>query len=431
MPKIKTPLCIFALVRIKTIINFAFLLLATYNAYGQNRFYTDSTINLFEPKKIRNYGGLALEAKWGGGFIIVHSPAIPFLQQSHTQNIELAAVLRTTGIKPWHIAYGQPYLTLNLQHTNLGFNSVLGSATGAFVGLRFPLLREHTFRCFYRGLDYGPNVNIYLGLGSGLAYMSRTFDKSVNFKNVAVAGNISALVNLNLLARVNVAKGFVLLGGIGFTHFSNGAIKTPNVGLNIPNVYLGAKIDLYKRYSNIGEYVFYDESSLGEHRKVSKKSLPPVDKGIVSYLMLSYGIKDIYPPGESTFRVLTFNVNFLKPLTFKSGLLLTFDVFDDRSIAERLRRNNPTENLPYTKTIRPGVALGYNLTIGNMSAILQQGFYPYSFYKADGLLYIRVGLRYTIYKNWLLGLTLKSHWGVADNLEFGLGYKLVKTKSNR
>ncbi|MBW6482993.1 MAG: hypothetical protein K0B10_08015, partial [Vicingaceae bacterium] len=65
----------------------------------------------------------------------------------------------------------------------------------------------------------------------------------------------------------------------------------------------------------------------------------------------------------------------------------------------------------------------YSLDVGNVSYMVQMGGYLLSAYKGDGLVYHRITSRYYINEQFFVNLGLKSHWAVADFIEFGVGYK--------
>lgn len=336
---------------------------------------------------------LQLEARWTGGFVMAHRPTVVYLQRKHIQGFEVTLAKPLSGNQPWHTFYPRAVLGVTFQHSNLGYDDVLGKAYGAYAFLRFNVWGKKGAR-------------LRFSIGEGLVYITKPFDKLENHKNVTIGSHVNALINMQLTYEQRITKNIFLNAGIGFTHYSNGAFTTPNLGLNMPSVSLGAT------------YKFYPEPV---EKKYQKNEFTRSRRIIPSFILCAGG-KQIYPPDGKRYGTYTFMANFLYPIGIKSGLLLTLDVFNDRSIAAIIEYNNPGTRLNYFQTFRPGIAIGHDLWLGRMSFVFQAGVYPYTYYKGDGRIYSRIGLRYLFGKHLLANITLKTHFAKADNVEFGLGY---------
>ena len=81
------------------------------------------------------------------------------------------------------------------------------------------------------------------------------------------------------------------------------------------------------------------------------------------------------------------------------------------------------------ETIRAGLHGSYDLVISDLSIIINMGAYIYSRYPDDETVYQRIGLRYRVNKKLFVLMHLKSHWGKADFIEWGVGYRIDKLKS--
>jgi hypothetical protein len=55
---------------------------------------------------------------------------------------------------------------------------------------------------------------------------------------------------------------------------------------------------------------------------------------------------------------------------------------------------------------------------------IQNGFYTRNEYKEYGLLYHRFSIKRTFNDKWIANIGLKSHFAVAEYVEFGVGYKI-------
>lgn len=357
---------------------------------------TVDTTKKLPPKWLKN---LQAEARWSGGFIMAHRPVVVYLQRKHIQGFEVSFSKCLSGKQPCHAFYRNAVTGVTFQYNNLGYADVLGNAFGAYAFMRFNWVGHKGSR-------------LYFNMGDGLVWVTKTFDKTTNHKNVTIGSHLNALINFQLLYEQRVTKNFFLTAGVGLTHYSNGAFTTPNLGLNMPSVSLGAA---YRFYPDKVEPVCKrEEFERGRH--------------IIPSFILAVGGKQIYPPNGQRYGVFTFMANFLYPIGIKSGLLLTVDVFNDRSIPANMKRTDANVKLNYFSTFRPGIAFGHDLWLGRLSFVFQAGVYPYTKYKGDGIIYSRLGLRYLIGKHLLANITLKTHFAKADNIEFGLGYCLGRQR---
>ena len=65
----------------------------------------------------------------------------------------------------------------------------------------------------------------------------------------------------------------------------------------------------------------------------------------------------------------------------------------------------------------------YQFNMHRLMVPIEFGFYAYSKNKSVGFMYHRIGLRYQVSKHLLFNLTLKTHFAVAEYIEWGLGWK--------
>jgi hypothetical protein len=194
-------------------------IVSIFIGFGARAQMLDSTRN-------KVFDNLQLEVKWFGGFLWAHSPTVMYLQRAHTQAVELTISKPVSGLRPWHLFYKNSVVGISLMHYRLGYNDVLGNATGIYAFNRFNLVGN-------RG------THLRFSLGSGVGYLSKVFGKADNHKNVTIGSHLNALVNFQLLFEQCLTPRLFFNAGIGITHFSNGAYRTPNLGLNLPAVTAG------------------------------------------------------------------------------------------------------------------------------------------------------------------------------------------------
>ena len=76
-------------------------------------------------------------------------------------------------------------------------------------------------------------------IGTCLAGMTNPYDAEKNFQNTALSGRIMYAMQGEMSGTYQFTDYLQLRTGITITHFSNGALKLPNSGVNIPALKLG------------------------------------------------------------------------------------------------------------------------------------------------------------------------------------------------
>jgi hypothetical protein len=66
---------------------------------------------------------------------------------------------------------------------------------------------------------------------------------------------------------------------------------------------------------------------------------------------------------------------------------------------------------------------GYEHVAGRISIPVQLGVYLYNRYVISQL-YQLIGLRYRFAEKWVASVQLKAHFGKADYIQYGIGYKI-------
>ena len=202
-------------------------------------------------------------------------------------------------------------------------------------------------------------------------------------------------------------KKIFISGGIGLTHFSNGSLKTPNLGINIPTVNFG----LAYKFSSSEKLLKSIDTTHNKKYKTEIQSF------------LSGGMKQINPPDGKEYGAFSLSTSFMEPLNLKRKIGLGFDLFWEYSNIKILENNDVEVKHDY-EIIKPGIHIAYQLDFSKLSFVTQFGVYLYAKEKSDGSIYSRFALRYKLNNKFLLNLALKTHLTKADFIELGLGYSI-------
>ena len=353
----------------------------------------------FHHKLLSN--SLVLEGRVYYGWTLDHHIEItPY--KRHYPSYEISLLKATYGHTRWEYMYNYPMIGISYWYSELGRTKPLGSAHAIFPYINFPLLSRQGF-------------NIYFRLGVGLGYLTQKYERYDNYENLAIGSHINGAVNLLFEARWRLGKRFMAAIGLSWMHFSNGSIKQPNYGLNIP----GATLAMAYRLSRENRY---------EKRKLLPE-LYPFEFDNKKYLNIDlnagFGIKDLQATlgTGNQFIVVAFAGNVLWPVSYKSRLGCGFDISYDGSDEKILEfeGNEPEHRISVVKT---GITGGYELAFSKMAIMLNLGINLTGADKSDGYVYEKLALRYNITKKLFGSLTLKALYGRADFLTLGVGYRI-------
>jgi hypothetical protein len=256
------------------------------------------------------------------------------------------------------------------------------------------------------------NLTAGFRLALGLGYLTKPFDRINNYKNLAIGSHYNAAVNLMFEARYRLNYYISITGGISLQHFSNGSLKLPNYGLNLPLLNLGVALRPFKENQNIDDR-FYAPTE--PYEAIIYKSMEFNVGALVGYK----NMKAVYGKNFTVFHV--FENTFFR-ISKKSKVGFGLDFSYDLSHIRILESNGDTVDNKF-KIIRPGINGAYQLVMSRVGLIFNLGFYLAGLEKSNGPLYEKFAFQYNFTKDFFTTVMLKVHWGRADYIGFGLGYK--------
>jgi len=340
-----------------------------------------------------------LEAKCHYGFIVPHHIGMQ-VYNSHFPSFEISLAKQTFGEKLWEQMYKYPIKGVSIYYSSLGSSPYLGDVFAAYPYISFPLIK-------------GAKNSLLLKTGVGIAYLTKKFDRINNYKHLAIGSHLNAAINIMLLYSYEINSFNILSLSAGLTHFSNGANKLPNYGLNIPSIALS-----------------YAHRPEKKNRNIRKRLYSPVKpyefdirKYIDFYFCLETGFKDMEAILGESYQVFGFNANILKAISYKSSFGLGFDITYDASDAGILEK----KQIHYdhkSELIKTGINIAYQIRLSKLAFVFNHGYYLSGKEKSDGSVYQKVNLKYALTGQLFANMNLKVHWGKADFIGWGLGYHL-------
>ncbi len=339
------------------------------------------------------------EFKMHYGFFASHHLELNIFR-SHFPAFEFSIEKATWGKNRWEIVYAYPIIGLSIWYSPLGGFEEVGSAIAIYPFINFPLVKDEKQSLNFR-------------LGVGLSYLTNHFHQTKNYKNFAIGSHLNVAGSLYLEYRRKVSKMITLSAGAGLTHFSNGAMKTPNFGMNLIT-------------ANIGMTAYLKTPNPQLSNKILPKLYPFEFDGKKSLdfdVSISLGMKDMTQQVGERFLVYALTANIFKQVSWKSKIGIGIDLTYDASDKYLLEWNgNPAEN--NWQILKPGINAAYQLIISRISFVFNFGYYLAGKEKSEGSVYQRLTLRYLFTDQFFAKIAINSNWGKAEYVGFGIGYQL-------
>ncbi len=335
--------------------------------------------------QISSNAGISVQLK--NGILLPHNKVLHHLPQAYAHALELSHMQQTTGAKSWHHALNFPIVGAVAYAGTNGNHAVLGENYGAYGFIQIPFLGRNRFKLLAK-------------LATGLAYGTKIYDPLSNPKNIAQSTHINSLICLGFNASYRFEKSLFNFG-FDLTHFSNGSNSIPNRGLNLLFINVG-----YTHLLNSSSPLSVDSNF-----NFQKKNQLQVF-GILSHKQYRLYKEKGYP-------VYALNVNYQRIKSHLAG----FEWGIDLSSKQFLRHLPEHATFSQTDILQVGTYVGYVLSLDHFEFILGLGALLRDRTQLTGKIYDRLGMRYCIKNNLVLSASILAHIGVADYIEFGLGYR--------
>lgn len=335
--------------------------------------------------------GYSIGVRGHVGFLAPHYGSMRYLVQQHAWEGELVVSRQTNGEQDWHRSHGYPLIEYSFTHLNPGSPDYIGNAEILMVRLNYAKGKSKFFKSC-------------ITMGTGLAYVTKPFDRIENHKNIAIGSHINLAVDFQYLARFNIHKNFALDAGVEIIHLSNTLMKSPNLGINLPMLSLGLH---YK--------IPYEEVDF------NRDSLPPIDNKNYFTIAGAFGVKENIIPGGKKYMAYSLWGGYQRAFHHNWAAGGGIDFFYDNTIKYTKDQAGESHNNT-TDIMRMGVHAELEMLLNKISIFQHAGFYLHNTRKRDKNIYNRSGIRYRFNEHIFIYAALKAHLSKADYSEFGLGY---------
>ncbi len=346
-------------------------------------------------------GKLGIEANFHGGEIFKHTPFFKSTIDGPTFAGELCVFKQTNGDKLWQRKLHYPEIgggLIMLFHHN---KDTVGNGFAAYMYWKYALVRSRV-------------VDFNMKFGLGLAYSTKKYDAINNPDGNALGSKWNAYVQMRLGLEWKVAPQIRLVTAVAFSHYSNGAIKLPNLGINTPTGVIGLIYYPGKNPMVVNRDTFNKRPAL-KNEVYTKATVGFLDitkdKNDKIWLMQSTSI------GYSRYINITNKMSFGTTLEFNFGFPHVY--VNTLEVEKKLFKKASTEL---------SVNVSDEILIGRLALHMEAGVYVYHTYRMPLPIYFRIGGACYLpemgkkkrSQAFILG-NVKTHGSVAQLVEGGIG----------
>lgn len=338
-----------------------------------------------------------LEVSYEGGPLISNGKewANQLLRVINYQGVDVRIGWRNFEKNHYTFLYRYPVFGIGYSVT-LPYYSEIGRPQAVYAFGEFPLTHKGLVRKF--------NLSYYgqIGLGFNL----NPYDPYNNPDNQFIGSEMNAYVHLGFKANYKYTPKLTAFTMVGLKHYSNGATRKPNAGINLVPISIGFR-------TNLGKQDFEFEKEM---------EFPPLEKRWFWNFALYSGIKN-YTIGDPDYFRGGLGINYLWEAAIKYRLGLGMDVF----FAPGMESRYPHQEFDFSDQVSVAVVGSWEWKLNNRLYVpIGIGAYLKRNELNDEIswFYERVGVRYRFESNFFAGLQIKAHKAKADFFEFTVGYTI-------
>lgn len=306
------------------------------------------------------------------------------------------------------------------------YNSILGDVATIYGKFSRPIWRTKHFEFAYY-------------LGTGIGYSHKKYNKTDEVNNEFIGSIWNIYFTAGLSAMYKIDREWAIVGGVDFSHHSNGALYRPNKGTNALGPFIGMA---YTPNSNKQKTEQVAESSQAKGRGYRKGFFLELSAGLGAKTLLEdwFITQNYSKPTDPKYHTTKFSV--YGAFSFQTDLLyryarrwasgIGFDVFygdynEKLKAIDKQMKYRDEKHSPWSI----GIAAKHEIFFGQLSVRCGIGYYLYRnmgywAQQEEKRYYERVGLFYSFKKlgNASLGFSVNAHLTKADFTELQISYPI-------
>ncbi len=317
----------------------------------------------------------------------------------HTPAYEFSLHRNTYGEHRWEVLHNYPSIGFTFYYSGFGNDSIsaeLGKVFALYPFINFPIIP-------------GIHSKLTFKLGVGIAYLTNKFDPKENYHNYAIGSHVNAAINLSFEYRQRIVDRLYWTNSAGLTHFSNGATRSPNMGINIFSVATGLSWYLAPPKTHIDKRLrpknYFFEFDGKQH--------------FVTDYQYTLGFKDMSRQygAHQYFFVHDLAANFMFQFSERDRLGLGLELVYDYS--DKITKPD------WDMYLKPGFLLSYEVLFDRTSFMFNIGLRNNALLNSSAfgmLFYQKVAARYYFNENLFATLAFTTYDIKADFISIGIGY---------
>jgi hypothetical protein len=334
-----------------------------------------------------------------GGKVLKHTENFHAPVPDFSSVFEVNFVQQTYGKNDWEQRRHYPIIGVGLAFTDYGIDSIYGKCISFYPNLQLPIIK-------------GKNIEWTMRAGFGLGYVTRHYERAPVFDtlNNAIGSHFNnySFFATDLRFRLNTNLDVQL--GANFSHISNAALRTPNLGVNLYGAHIGFR--------------YFPVSSAPE--KIHKK-LTPLKNRWLAQIRLGIAANEYGQANGPLYPVYLVSVFASKRYLSKNKVLIGIDYSYHEGIYAFLKNNeiHPGEESKYSW--KSSIFAGNEFLLGRFGILFQVGYYIKNAYLKLDPYYEKLGCNiYVIQrekgllKELSTAVLLKTHKAEAELVEIGI-----------
>jgi hypothetical protein len=356
--------------------------------------------SVFVPCLVRGQNSYGIEANFMAGKVLKHtkkfSAPVPELSTAY----ELVFLKQTTGTQDWEQRRRFPLWGVGLSYTHYGIDSIYGNSIGLYPVLQVPLIRGKVFQW-----------NLRAGLGIG--YSTEHYERAPGWDtlNNAIGSHINNFTVFATDVHCRFNEHWSLLAGLNFSHLSNGAMKQPNLGVNMYGGHIGLR--------------YWPDDDRAQRILRDRPKLP---NRVLGQLRLGLAFNESGNTDGPIYPTYLASAFASKRYGGKNKLFIGLDYSYHSTIYAFQRNNEINVGAERAHSWKSAVFIGHEWLFGRMSLVTQIGFYIKEAVLRQEPYYQKVGYNYYLIqrergglKELYVSVLLKTHKSNAELVEYGIG----------
>ena len=268
---------------------------------------------------------------------------------------------------------------------------------------------------FFKPSLYRNNyINWNTEISVGVAFGFNKYNPKTNKQQKVIGSSINSYFNLGTELLFKINKRFDFAFGGDLTHFSNGAVRTPNIGVNLFGLTSSIIYNFNNNTDNNFERVKLNKTKLSDYKKYSNIQAVAIAGGKTTTNSIYDG---------ATYFASSLSLDYAYKYSRLTKIGFGLDGFYESAL--RKYPDPGIENPTFSDLTYCGIHLAHHLMAYNFKVIFEIGTYLTDKVSHKGNTYIVVTLDYYFSKNIFLSYHLKTRNGaVADFIGMGIGYDL-------